>query len=131
MTIQYKHTELSVDISKLIYTELTNIYIVDMTSVIDSHISLSNILAYRTTILAVEFTDPSGQPSLDPAWIAPGLDQAGAASAAKAAMAGGVFAVATMGVSMDWFCWENLPETIDYPIKIMGLSCKFSLKPIH
>ena len=74
MTIQYKHTELSVDISKLIYTELTDIYIyiVDMTSVIDSHISLSNILAYRTTILAVEFTDPSGQPSLDPAWIAPG-----------------------------------------------------------
>jgi hypothetical protein len=47
MTIQYKHTELSVDISKLIYTELTeiytNIFIVDMTSVIDSHISLCNI----------------------------------------------------------------------------------------
>ena len=26
---------------------------------------------------------------------------------------------------------ENLRETIDFPIKIMGLSCKFSLKPIH
>jgi hypothetical protein len=24
-----------------------------------------------------------------------------------------------------------LQETIDFPMKIMGLSCKFSLKPIH
>ena len=37
-----------------------------------------------------------------------------------------------------WFSWkkwiglrENLQETIDFPMKIMGLSCKFSLKPIH
>ena len=28
--------------------------------------------------------------------------------------------------------WGKLePETIDFPMKIMGLSCKFSLKPIH
>ena len=33
----------------------------------------------------------------------------------------------TLQLSMDWFCWENLQETIDFPIKIMGLSCKFSL----
>ena len=26
---------------------------------------------------------------------------------------------------------EMLQETIDFPMKIMGLSCKFSLKPIH
>jgi len=26
---------------------------------------------------------------------------------------------------------ENLQETIDFPIKIMGLSCRFSLTPIH
>ena len=33
--------------------------------------------------------------------------------------------------SMDWFCWENLQETIDFPMKFMGLSCNFSLQPLH
>ena len=32
---------------------------------------------------------------------------------------------------LDWFSRENLQETIDFPMKIMGLSCRFSLKPIH
>ena len=36
---------------------------------------------------------------------------------------------------LDWFCWENLnrkPELFSHEIWInMGLSCKFSLKPIH
>jgi hypothetical protein len=32
---------------------------------------------------------------------------------------------------MDWLKGKSKPETIDFPIKIMGFSCKFSLKPIH
>ena len=32
---------------------------------------------------------------------------------------------------MDWFCWENLQETRDFPMKVMGFSYKISLKPIH
>jgi len=33
---------------------------------------------------------------------------------------------------MDWFCWENLQETIDFPMKIMELSCKiFPYKPAN
>jgi hypothetical protein len=26
---------------------------------------------------------------------------------------------------MDWFFWEHLQETIDFPMENMGLSCKF------
>ena len=34
--------------------------------------------------------------------------------------------------SMDWFLLgKSKPETIDFPMKIMGFSCKCSLKPIH
>jgi hypothetical protein len=32
---------------------------------------------------------------------------------------------------MDWFRGKSKPENIDFPMKIMGLSCKISLKPIH
>jgi len=34
--------------------------------------------------------------------------------------------------SMDWFCWENLQETMVFTstIKLVGLSCKFSHHPI-
>jgi hypothetical protein len=28
-------------------------------------------------------------------------------------------------LSMDWFFWEHLQETIDFPMENMGLSCKF------
>ena len=35
----------------------------------------------------------------------------------------------------DWVQWvdlrEHLQETIDFPMKIMGFSCNFSLKPIN
>ena len=38
----------------------------------------------------------------------------------------------TWGLDVQWIgLRENLQETIDFPMKIMGLSCKFSLKPIH
>ena len=36
--------------------------------------------------------------------------------------------------SMDWFCWENLQDTIRFSHEIwinMGFSCNCSLKPIH
>lgn len=33
--------------------------------------------------------------------------------------------------SMDWFEGKSKPETIDFPSKYGGGSCKFSLKPIH
>ena len=32
---------------------------------------------------------------------------------------------------MDWFKGKLKQETIDFPMKIMGPSCKISLKPIH
>ena len=35
-------------------------------------------------------------------------------------------------LSLDWFCWENQnPGHHGFTIKIMGLSCKISLKPIQ
>ena len=34
-------------------------------------------------------------------------------------------------ISMDWFRGKLEPETIDFPIKFRGFSCKFSQKPIH
>ena len=33
--------------------------------------------------------------------------------------------------SMGWLKRENLQETIDFPMKIMGFSCNFSLRPIN
>ena len=33
--------------------------------------------------------------------------------------------------SMDWFKGKPTGNHIDFPMKIMGLSCKWSLKPIH
>ena len=35
------------------------------------------------------------------------------------------------GGLVDWFHRENLRETIDFPITKNGLSCNFSLIPIH
>ena len=38
----------------------------------------------------------------------------------------------SLGFKTQWIgLRENLLETINFPMKIMGLSCKFSLKPIH
>ena len=41
-------------------------------------------------------------------------------------------AAVSFPISIDWFSWENLHrEPSIFPMKIMGLSCKFSLKPIQ
>ena len=34
-------------------------------------------------------------------------------------------------ISMDWFSWENLQETVDFLVKYGFFRCKFSLKPIQ
>ena len=36
-----------------------------------------------------------------------------------------------MHTSMDWFTGKSTGKTIEIFMKIMGVSCKFSLKPIH